>query len=295
MELRSSGGQRTAFAESTLRQELARAGLVDFKSSWHSYSGGRTNAIWRIDDGTTTIVCKLYSDASGSPLFPNDAGAEALALRALAGTGIAPELVAEHLTSLGPCLLYRHIEGTPFSGDPALVARALSRLHTQPPPIGIRQIKSDPDALYRQGDRILDACTGPIAKNLRDRRPEIKHQSRCEPVFLHGDAVPANMISGPNGLTLIDWQCPALGCPVEDLAIFLSPAMQSLYGGRVLDEVSQECFLAAYGNPNATQSYLALKPLLHWRMAAHCLWKSDRGFEDYSAAMELELEQLKQL
>ena len=88
-------------------------------------SEGRTNAIWKIGGGTAAIVCKLYHAAADSPLFPNDADVEARALSTLAGTGPAPELIALSPTSLGPCLLYRHVEGRPFHGDVAEVARAL--------------------------------------------------------------------------------------------------------------------------------------------------------------------------
>ena len=36
-------------------------------------------------------------------------------------------------------------------------------------------------------------------------------------------------------MRLIDWQCPALGDPAEDIACFLSPAMQVIYGAGPLD------------------------------------------------------------
>ena len=104
--------------------------------------------------------------------------------------------------------------------------------------------------------------------------------------------MPGNIITGPQGITLIDWQCPALGDPAEDLAAFLSPAMQWLYRGQTLTPDQEQVFLSAYPNPETTARYRALKPLFHWRMAAHCLWKSERGAQDYATALRLELQAL---
>jgi thiamine kinase-like enzyme len=110
-----------------------------------------------------------------------------------------------------------------------------------------------------------------------------------QPRLIHADAVAGNLIDGPGGVTLIDWQCPASGDPTEDLATFLSPAMQWLYRGRVLSPQETEAFLAAYPDPAVTDRYLRLQPLYRWRMAAHCLWKADRGAPDYEKALAAEL------
>ena len=92
----------------------------------------------------------------------------------------------------------------------------------------------------------------------------------------------------PGGLTLIDWQCPASGDPTEDIATFLSPAMQRLYRGTILSEAEREAFLAAYPDPAIVARYRALKSVYRWRMAAHCLWKAERGASDYAGALRLE-------
>ena len=145
----------------------------------------------------------------------------------------------------------------------------------------------------KQGLAILDDCASSAARDLRAACPDIPAIRPTPAVFLHGDLVPANIIAGPGGLTFVDWQCPAIGDPVEDLATFLSPAMQSLYGGRSLGSGDQAWFLNAYGNENAALAYHAMKPLFHWRMAAHCLWKAKRGSPDYADAMALELAALE--
>ncbi len=284
----------SASAEVILRRQLEAAGLTNSDASWHPYSGGRTNAIWRVGTGAKALVCKLYSDAAGSPLFPNHAAAEAIALTALTGTGLAPVMIAEFSTPLGPCLVYRHVDGEPFATDVAAAAGLLARLHQQPAPRGLRHLQSGSAALLAQTDAILNDCRSVDAARLRRFRPQGNEPPATDTVFLHGDAVAANIISGPGGLTLIDWQCPALGDPTEDLAIFLSPAMQSLYGGRSLTKAEQARFLQGYGNAKVAARYQRLEPHYHWRMAAHCLWKSERGFPDYAAAMRLELAALDQ-
>ena len=101
--------------------------------------------------------------------------------------------------------------------------------------------------------------------------------------------MPGNIIATPNGPVLIDWQCPARGDPAEDLATFLSPAMHWLYRGKLPDEAERAQFLDAYPDPVVVDRYLRLAPLFRWRMAAHCLWKAERGAADYATALKLEL------
>lgn len=76
--------------------------------------------------------------------------------------------------------------------------------------------------------------------------------------------------------------------------MFLSPAMQALYGGHDLSADDRDAFLSAYGDLAIATRYKKLAPLFHWRMAAHCLWKSQRGERDYTPAIELELAALEQ-
>ena len=112
-------------------------------------------------------------------------------------------------------------------------------------------------------------------------------------VFLHGDPVPANVVSGLEGITFVDWQCPATGDVCEDLFIFASPAMQSLYGGAPLSDLQIQNLLSGYGNVETTARFHQLAPLLHWRMAAYCLWMAERGADDYRSVIQLELDALE--
>ena len=83
-----------------------------------------------------------------------------------------------------------------------------------------------------------------------------------------------------------------MGDPTEDLSLFMSPAMQSLYRGAPLDTPERDEFLAAYPDRRVISRLLDLQPWYHWRMAAYCLWQGERGRPDYADAAELELEAL---
>lgn len=243
---------------------------------WHPLSGGRTNRLWRLGE----VVIKAYNPAATSPLFPNDAKAEARALGAFGRSGVAPRLAAAGTDWVA----YRFVQGQAWRTGTEGVAALLHRLHTSAP-VEFRPLASGSAAVLAQAHRILAECRGRIGPP--PPAPEVPPAPVAQP--LHGDAVPGNIIDGPLGLTLIDWQCPALGDPAEDLGLFLSPAMQFLYRGRILAPQERTAFLAAYPDREAVARCLALEPLFRWRMAAHCLWKAERGAADYAPAMTLEL------
>jgi len=243
---------------------------------WLPLPGGRTNRLWRV--GRTVI--KAYDPAAASPLFPNDPAAEARALALLGPLGLSPDLIGAG----DGWLAYAHIDGQVWQADPAPVARMLARLHRQRH-TGFRPVASGSAALLSQAQAIAAACSSSLPPAPQD--PGVPPVSR--PCLIHADAVAGNLIDGPDGITLIDWQCPASGDPTEDLATFLSPAMQWLYRGRVLSAQETDAFLAAYPDPDVTARYLRLQPLYRWRMTAHCRWKAERGAADYIRAAAAEL------
>ncbi len=244
--------------------------------AWRALSGGRTNRLWKVG----TAVVKSYDPAAASPLFPNDPQAEARALDRLGPTGLGPRLIGA-----GPSwVAYAFVEGRSWRSDPAQVARTLFRLHRQDA-AGFRPLASGSAALLAQAQAMARDCQGRLPPPPADPcLPPIP-----VPCLIHGDAVAGNMIAGSAGLTLIDWQCPAAGDPTEDLATFLSPAMQWLYRGEILASEATEAFLSAYPDPRIAERYRRLAPLYRWRMAAHCLWKAERGAPDYAQALALEL------
>src|SRR6185369_14568367 len=72
------------------------------------------------------------------------------------------------------------------------------------------------------------------------------------------------------GLKVIDWQCPAAGDSAEDLAAFLSPAFQILYGCTPLAESEEAEMLEAYDDAPTIERLRLLRPFYDWRMAAYC-------------------------
>lgn len=229
---------------------------------WQRLAGGRVNRVWRVGH----LVVKLFRHAGHSPLFPNDPRAEVAALTALGPRALAPVLNA-HGDDL---VIYEHVEGTRFSGDPRPVARLLGRLHAQPAWAGLRAAPNGADELRADALRVAQGVSGlpPL--------PDVPDVPAGPVRPIHADPVAGNIILGAGGALLIDWQCPALGDAAEDLATFLSPAMQMVYKSP-LSPGAARAFLAQYGRVDAVTRYHALAPLYHWRMAAHCLWRAAHG------------------
>lgn len=243
-------------------------------------SGGRTNHVWRAG----SLILKLFNTLPANPLFANSAREEARVLQALSGSGLAPEFCAAGDFEGQNWLLYHHIDGDLWRDRPEQVAALLGQLHAQAVPSGLPQGANGSENLLAQTKAILGACSG--AAPLMGRKPDGAVPPCDQLCLIHGDPVPGNIVVTPRGLVLIDWQCPQFGDPAEDLALFLSPAMQSLYGRRPLTIGEVQAFLATYPNRTVVARLQALQPWFHWRMASYCLWRGDR------AAAQLELNAL---
>ncbi|NIZ09744.1 phosphotransferase family protein [Pseudooceanicola sp. HF7] len=275
---------------------LSRLGLSPDPETWQRLGGGRSNMSWRVAGPGGDHVVKLYRPETASAVFPNDPHAEARALKALHGTGLAPELLFQADSPLGPCVVYRHLSGSAGAPDPAEAGRLLRHLHAMPAPPGLR---IGPD-----GSQALRAEIRQQAKGLRSRDgralgdlllegiavPDLTASG--EVALIHGDPVPGNMVATPSGLCLIDWQCPAAGDPAVDIATFLSPGMNLIYRGRTLTLSERLAFLEAYGSTRARSRFAVLEPLFHARMATYCLSRAAAGSAlDRDAAL-LELQAL---
>jgi thiamine kinase len=94
------------------------------------------------------------------------------------------------------------------------------------------------------------------------------------PSLVHTDCGPGNIVRSGGRLVLIDWQCPGLGDPVEDLACVLSPAMLVLYGCRPLSVATTDAFLDAYPDADTVARYRRDAEAWHFRIAAYCAWRS---------------------
>lgn len=265
---------------------LAAKGILPASAGWQRLGGGRTNHIWRVTTGDSALVVKLYATPTLNPLFPNDPDSEAAVLTHLSDAGLAPALVATLDTNLGAVLIYTHLAGPDWSDETPGVARLLGALHDIPPPSGLRQAPDGSAALHRQTQAILAKCQSSQALELAAACPPGEVEPCHRQALLHGDPVPGNIIQTTAGLRLIDWQCPAIGDPCEDLALFLSPAMQLAYRGAALLPDQAEAFLATYPDQEIVDRYRRLAPWYHWRMAAYCLWKHEQGHhEDHAFAL----------
>ena len=269
------------------------ADLIAPNPQWQVLHGGRTNQVWQVAGKRGDLICKLYGDGQGNPLYPNLPGAEYETLKALHKLAIAPEPVALLNTEAGELLVYRKLSGRVGQADPAEAAHLLARLHGLRLDIGLRRLPSGTKALRAQISDILSKCRADLPRvHSLTNAPEVPALERS--AVIHTDVVPSNLITTADGLCLIDWQCPAYGDPCEDLASFLSPAMHMLYGNGPLPAEAAQDFLDAYPDQSIVARYQALAPLYHLRIAAYCLWKMENGDQDYAPALQLELSAAKE-
>jgi len=280
-----------------LQGRLSALGLIAPAAQLRRLVGGRTNFVWRVAGTQGPLICKVSPSGRDTPLFPNLPESERKALKTLHDSGLAPVLVASLDTPHGPCVIYRACPGRTCACDPALAGAVLARLHVVAPPKGLRRVSSRAADVMEQGDGMLAEVTvpGPLIAV----RPSTDSVAECEqegPLrFLHGDPVPGNIVVARGRAVLIDWQCPALGDPIHDLALFLSPAMQILGRGRPLSSAERDAFLTAYDDDRATRRLANAEPALTWRMAVYCAWRIARGQHDYATALQAELDHLHQL
>lgn len=272
-----------------LVDDLCSQGLVEIGAQFQTLYGGRTNQVWKVVGENGGKVLKLYRDGIRNPLFRNDAKLEAQCLRALDHTGFAPRLRATGQHKLGQWVFYDHAPGSPWRNGPAQVAELLQTLHGLNLPIAAPKGCNGSADLRRHGQRILDGCTSLPRQRLEKLCPTDLIDPTAVTCLIHGDPVAGNILVAPSGLTLIDWQCPMQGDPTEDLALFLSPAMQHVYRGAPLRPDEEAQFLEAYGNAHTVERFKALRRWYAWRMAAYCLWRVENGAPDYAAGLEMEI------
>lgn len=274
----------------SLAAALAARGFGRAAAEWSPLGGGRTNRVWRLDGAAEGVVCKLYRAEAGTPLFPNDPAAERSALAALAGTGLAPAF-RDCLRWAGQtCLVYRYVPGLAGAAEAARTLRALAALHRLPPPEGLRRATSGADAILEEGRRMLRDASDADRMRLIGASPAIRDLAPGPAAFLHGDPVSSNVVARPGaGVTFIDWQCPATGDPIHDIALALSPSMRLANGLGPLTPDEIAAALDAYGDAEVARRYRRWRPTLAWRLACHAAWRLARGDDAYRAGLDAEL------
>lgn len=260
-----------------LLARLRRQGITGSGATAALFAGGYKNQVFRIRDGNADLVAKLYlaSAADDNPYYPNHPELEALALRHLAGRGLAPELVAWTAEGEEPALLvYRFVDGQVWSHGEASAAHLIAAVHAVPPPEGMRRVADNPASICDHGSRML-LMAGGNAELERLRPADPSDAPPAATVLLHTDCGPGNIIVATDGAKLIDWQCPALGDAAEDIACFLSAAMMRLYRRPPHDEAGRERFLLAYGAGDAVERYRRHAASYHWRIACYCAYRAE--------------------
>jgi len=273
-------------------RDLLLSGYIPRDSKIEPLTGGRTNHVWRIISSESDQVLKLYRLGAKNPLFPNEPESEISCLTALSGLGLAPRFIESGINSDGRWLLYEHVAGPVWSREVAQVAQLLARVHHIQAPLCSRLGANGSTDIFNQTCAILDLCQSKRRDRILTLTPTQYVPPTARLRLIHADPVPGNIVLNSHRAMLIDWQCPAFGDPAEDLAVFLSPAMQMLYRGFVLTKSEKQTFLAAYPDRAVVDRYQDLESWFHWRMAAYCLWQTEQGNKDYAAGLELELSQI---
>jgi thiamine kinase-like enzyme len=275
-----------------LQNYLVTQGVISNQTEWHIQTGGRTNKVWRIAN-EEDLTCKLYLESGNNPLFNNTPEEEYRCLLWLEGSDIAPKPYKFLKTPFGDVLLYNFIKGEIWSNNVETVSELLTRIRKYKYPKGLRALSNLPSDIKKTGLEIINNLNNYHKNKLIKICPDISI-SGIEPVLLHTDVVPGNLILGDKGLRLIDWQCPAIGDPIVDITVFLSPAMHEVYGSGKLSMKDHETFLMNL-QPKLRSRYNILGPLYHWRLAAYCFWKAEQGFKEYENAALAEIDLLKMI
>ena len=252
--------------------------------------GGFWNDVMRVRSEERDLVVKHYGARSeGWSLFPIVPEVEARAMALLQGRSIAPEFEAfwpavagEH----GPVLVYCFAQGSPGATDLKRLGQLLRQVHTIPAD-GFRQTPVNAREILADADRLDDPSDGnKIWMALQALRPPLPDdEPDAARVFLHGDFGSGNVVSGPDGPCIIDWQCPALGDAAEDLWSFLSPAFQAVYGEKAWTTEQVEAFHAGYDDDAARRRLAFIGPFFTWRYVKYALRRSeDLAADDPAAA-----------
>lgn len=266
-------------------------------------AGGYWNEVLRLTGDGVDWVVKVFAEQDGWRLFPILPDDEARALAVLREARVAPDPVAylPRTPDRPAVLVYAWVAGGPWQTGTAAVAELLRRQHAVAAD-GFRSVPTASDGILAEGERLLAGADPADAAALRALAPTRPVQAAARRALIHTDAGTGNVIVGPDGPRLIDWQCPALGDPAEDLFAFLSPAFQVLYGHEPLTAAERAECLEAYGDREVLARLAALEPALAWRFAAYCamrrvdLARADPdGSARYARALALSLDQLEAL
>ncbi len=240
--------------------------------------GGYWNEVYRVQGNNFDWVLKrFYSEPQRTRLYPMLPDSEALALKTLKDKAIAPDFIAYFPATQieRAVLIYDYVPGSLWQGDLTQIADLMKRFHTlDSSETGFRILPQTPKEILAQADDLLKACKDDeLTRELETMRPKTKAISVLKRLSLvHTDAWIGNFIGMGSSLRLIDWQCPGLGDPTEDLWTFLDSGYQQLIGLPLYTETEKDAFLKVYSKEVRGRLDL-LRPYYAYRVAAHCVMR----------------------
>ncbi len=214
--------------------------------------GGITNRNFRVRFGAGDYVVRL--PGKDTALLGIDRTAERIANEAAARLGIAPAVAAGDERSLvTQFVVCEPIDADRLRADPAPVARALRAFHdcqvTLPTRFWVPELLEDYAAIVAQRGGALPrgyAGAREVAARIAAALP------LTEPVPCHNDLLPANLLSVPAGVMLVDWEYAGMGHPLFDLG--------NLAVNNEFDDPAEERLLETYlGAPPRAAPRAALK------------------------------------
>jgi aminoglycoside phosphotransferase (APT) family kinase protein len=285
-------------------------------------AGGFWNRVYRLRStqlSNLDWVVKQFAEVPANPMFPILPTAEYAALQFLQGWQCAPTPVAFITDSpLGSLLVYEYVKGTHWSGDLEATATLLARVHNIPinafAMSAFRKLPTDVPKLLIHAEEMLRRHDSALSDSLREWRPKVSMQTVSpihKGVLVHTDCGPGNIVSSPDGLRLIDWQCPGIGDGLQDVLTFVSPAMQVLYGYPALTLAQEQHFFTVYFSAlgecpmdarETSERLRSTRSSHHYRFAAYCAMRAqDTATSDektsrlYSVALQAEIQLLHRL
>ena len=179
-------------------------------------AGGLSNSSWLLESDRGPCVVRLNSRRDAR--FHVDRHREEVVLGALAQEAFAPRVW--HCDPVGGVLVTAFVAGKPLPvdavSDPAVVRqveRILDRLESLQLPLPRFDYWRH---LCHYRDQVLAsplAIPDPLEQCFREHREALRtfQQASWQPVLVHHDLLPANLVDGPRGLVLLDWEYAAMG------------------------------------------------------------------------------------
>jgi len=232
--------------------------------------GGITNRNFRVRFGAGDYVLRLPGKETS--LLGIDRTAERIANQAAAQLGIAPAVAAGDERSLvTQFVVCEPIDADRLRADPAPVARALRVFHdcrvTLPTRFWVPELLEDYAAIVAERG-------GELPRRYQSARDVAARIAAAlplaEPVPCHNDLLPANLLSVPGGVMLVDWEYAGMGHPLFDLG---NTAVNNEF-----DDPAEDRLLEAYhGAPPSVAQSAALKLMRIMSDAREAAWGVVQG------------------